>query len=69
MNEDWLRNGGSNDDMFVKLNEDEELAMCTQMLIDSEVDNVVANIIKKIIITYEKLYIVFDFWSCPYTHF
>ena len=27
VNEDWLRNGGSDDDMFVKLNEDEEL--CT----------------------------------------
>ena len=37
------------------LNEDEELAMCTQMLIDSEVDDTIANMIKKFICIYEKL--------------
>lgn len=55
VNEDWLRNGGSDDDMFVKLNEDEELAMYTQMLLDSTTDDVIANMIKKFICIYEKL--------------
>lgn len=54
-NEDWLRNGGSDDDMFIKLNEDEELAMYTQMLLDSTTDDVIANMIKKFICIYEKL--------------
>lgn len=40
---------------FLELNEDEELAMCTQMLIDSEVDDTIANMIKKFICIYEKL--------------
>lgn len=53
--EGWLRNGGSDDDMFVKLNEDEELAMYTQMLLDSTTDDVIANMIKKFICIYEKL--------------
>lgn len=51
----WLRNGGSDDDMFIKLNEDEELAMYTQMLLDSSTDDVIANMIKKFICIYEKL--------------
>ena len=55
VNEDWLRNGGSDDDMFIKLNEDEELAMYTQMLLDSTTDDVIANMIKKFICIYEKL--------------
>lgn len=55
VNEDWLRNGGSDDDMFIKLNEDEELAMYTQMLLDSTTDDSVANMIKKFICIYEKL--------------
>lgn len=40
--------------MFVKLSEDEELAMYTQMLLDST-DDVVADMIKEIIVIYEKL--------------
>lgn len=55
VNENWLRNGGSDDDMFVKLNEDEELFMYTQMLLDSTTDDVIANMIKKFICIYEKL--------------
>ncbi len=55
VNEYWLRNGGSDDDMFIKLNEDEELAMYTQMLLDSTTDDVIANMIKKFICIYEKL--------------
>ena len=55
VNEDWLRNGGTDDDMFIKLNEDEELAMYTQMLLDSSTDDVIANMIKKFICIYEKL--------------
>ena len=54
VNEDWLRNGGSDDDMFIKLTKDEELAMYTQMLLD-DTDDIVADIIKEIIIMYEKL--------------
>ena len=54
VNENWLRNGGSNENMFIKLNKDEELAMYTQMLLDST-DDVVADMIKEIIIMYEKL--------------
>ena len=55
VNENWLRNGGTDDDMFIKLNEDEELAMYTQMLLDSTTDDVIANLIKKFICIYEKL--------------
>ena len=55
VNENWLRNGGTEDDMFIKLNEDEELAMYTQMLLDSTTDDVIANLIKKFICIYEKL--------------
>lgn len=55
VNENWLRNGGDDKDIFLELNEDEELAMCTQMLIDSEVDDTIANMIKKFICIYEKL--------------
>lgn len=54
VNEDWLRNGGSDDDMFIKLTKDEELAMYTQMLLD-DTDDIIADIIKEIIIMYEKL--------------
>lgn len=54
VSEDWLRNGGSDDDMFIKLNEDEELAMYTQILLDST-DDIVADMIKEIIIMYGKL--------------
>ena len=55
VNEDWLRNGGDEKDIFIKLNEDEELAMYTQMLLDSSTDDVIANMIKKFICIYEKL--------------
>lgn len=55
VNEDWLRNGGDEKDIFIKLNEDEELAMYTQMLLDSTTDDVIANMIKKFICIYEKL--------------
>ncbi len=55
VNEDWLRTGaGGDENMFVKLSEDEELAMYTQMLLDST-DDVVADMIKEIIVIYEKL--------------
>ena len=55
VNEDWLRTGaGGDENMFVKLSEDEELAMYTQMLLDST-DDVVAGMIKETIVIYEKL--------------
>lgn len=54
VNEDWLRNGGADEDMFIKLSEDEELAMYTQMLLDST-DDAMADMIKDFIVVYEKL--------------
>lgn len=55
VNEEWLRTGvGGDDNMFIKLSKDEELAMYTQMLLDST-DDAVADVIKEIIVMYEKL--------------
>ncbi len=54
VNENWLRNGGSDNDMFIKLSEDEELAMYTQLLLDST-DDAMADLIKEFIIIYMKL--------------
>lgn len=55
VNEDWLRTGaGGDENMFVKLSKDEELAMYTQMLLDST-DDVVADMIKEVIVIYEQL--------------
>lgn len=55
VNEEWLRTGaGGDDNMFIKLSKDEELAMYTQMLLDST-DDIVADAIKEIIVMYEKL--------------
>lgn len=54
VNEDWLRNGGPDENMFIKLTEDEELAMYTQMLLDST-DDIMADMIKDFIVVYEKL--------------
>ena len=54
VNEDWLRNGGSDENIFIKLSPDEELAMYTQMLLDST-DDAVANAIKSFILIYYKL--------------
>lgn len=55
VNEEWLRTGaGGDDNMFIKLSKDEELAMYTQILLDST-DDVVADMIKEIIVMYEKL--------------
>lgn len=55
VNEDWLRNGGSDEDMFNKYSKDEEIAMYVQDLLDSEDDDIVANAIKEFIVIYEKL--------------
>ena len=54
IDENWLRNGGSDDEIFIELSEDEELAMYTQMLLDST-DDVVADMIKNFIVIYQKL--------------
>lgn len=54
VNEDWLRNGGSDENMFINLTEDEELAMYTQLLLDSTND-AMADMIKDFIIIYMKL--------------
>lgn len=53
VNEDWLRNGGPLENMFVSLSHSEEVAMYTQDLLMS--DDVVATSIKNIIVMYEKL--------------
>ncbi|MCM1183571.1 MAG: helix-turn-helix domain-containing protein [Roseburia sp.] len=54
VNEDWLRNGGPDEEMFIKLSKDEELARYTQKLLDST-DDIVADTIKNFIVIYEKL--------------
>lgn len=54
VNEDWLRNGGSDNDIFTELSECEEVAKYVQTLLDST-DDVVADIIKNFIVIYEKL--------------
>lgn len=54
VNEDWLRNGGPDDAMFIQLSTDQELAKYTQKLLDST-DDIVADTIKNFIVIYEKL--------------
>lgn len=55
INEKWLRTGaGGDDNMFVKLSKDEELTMCTQMLLNST-DDIIADKIKEVIVIYENL--------------
>ena len=54
VNEDWLRNGGPEENMFIKLSHDEEVAMYTQDLL-MNTDDIVATSIKNFIVTYEKL--------------
>lgn len=54
INENWLRSGGSDEEIFVELTEDEELAKCTQMLLDTDGD-LIADLIKNFIVVYENL--------------
>lgn len=54
VNEDWLRYGGSDDEIFKELSESEEVAKYVQSLLDST-DDVVADMIKNFIVIYEKL--------------
>lgn len=54
VNEDWLRNGGSDDDIFKELSESEEVAKYTQTLLDST-DDVIADMVKNFIVIYQKL--------------
>lgn len=54
VNEEWLRNGGPDDQIFVALSDNEELAVYTQDLLEST-DDVVADMIKNFIVIYEKL--------------
>lgn len=51
VNEHWIRNGGSDDEIFIDLTEDEEIAMYVQDLLDDEED-VIANSIKDFIKLY-----------------
>lgn len=54
VNEDWLRNGGSDDNIFIELSENEEIAKYTQTLLDTT-DDTVADMIKNFIVIYQKL--------------
>lgn len=54
VNEDWLRNGGSDDDIFIELSENEEIAKYTQSLLDTT-DDTIADMIKNFIVIYQKL--------------
>ncbi|MCI8409624.1 MAG: helix-turn-helix transcriptional regulator [Lachnospiraceae bacterium] len=54
VNEDWLRNGGNDDDIFIELSEHEELTKYIQSLLENT-DDVIADIIKNFIVIYEKL--------------
>ena len=54
INEDWLRNGGPDEEIFVEMTQDEELEKCTQMLLDSDGD-LIADLIKNFIVVYQNL--------------
>ncbi len=55
VNEEWLRTGtGGDENIFIRLSKDEELAMYTQILIDST-DDIIADMIKNFIVVYEQL--------------
>jgi len=54
VNENWLRDGGSDDDIFIELSENEEIAKYTQSLLDTTGDTV-ADMIKNFIVIYQKL--------------
>lgn len=54
VNENWLRDGGSDDNIFIELSENEEIAKYTQSLLDTTGDTV-ADMIKNFIVIYQKL--------------
>ena len=54
VNESWLRNGGSDDEIFINLSEDEEVENYVQMLLNST-DDIITETIKKFVIIYQKL--------------
>lgn len=54
VNEEWLRNGGADDEIFIKLSENAEIAKYTQILLDST-DDIIADMIKNFIAIYYKL--------------
>lgn len=54
VNMDWLLNGGSDEDIFMKFTEEAEIATYIQDLLDSE-DDIIADSIKEFIVIYEKL--------------
>lgn len=54
VNENWLRNGGPDDSIFIELSEDEEIAKYTQSLLDTT-DDTIADMIKNFIVIYQKL--------------
>lgn len=54
VNEDWLRNGGKDDDIFIEVSENEELTRYLQSILENT-DDVIADIIKNFIVIYEKL--------------
>lgn len=54
VSENWLRNGGTDDEIFIELSEDVELSNYVSDLLDST-DDVVADLIKNFIVIYQKL--------------
>jgi transcriptional regulator with XRE-family HTH domain len=54
VNEDWLRNGGDDDDMFVEFPEDEEFGRYVKDLLVGK-DDVVIDLIRKILTEYCRL--------------
>lgn len=54
VSENWLRSGGTDDEIFIELSEDVELSNYVSDLLDST-DDVVADLIKNFIVIYQKL--------------
>lgn len=54
VNEYWLRNGGNDDDIFIILQEDIEVAKYTQEMLD-DTEDFIPELIKNFIVTYGKL--------------
>ncbi|MCI8717335.1 MAG: helix-turn-helix transcriptional regulator [Lachnospiraceae bacterium] len=54
VNEYWLRNGGVDDDIFIILEEDIEVAKYTQEMLD-DTDDFIPELIKNFIVVYGKL--------------
>lgn len=54
VNEDWLRNGGSNDDIFIDYPEEVEIAKYVESLL-TDTDDSIIDLIKNFLVIYKKL--------------